>query len=139
MSVPKITGPARPLADLASLGGLTARVEALPVEASASACGTRQKPEHAPASSVLNPKIGQGLSLISLFLFWLTPKRGDLALYTITVPRQDLSGGLLRLQALEGHVGQMALQGQVKGRDLKLVSAQAAKLTSEGQSSLRAP
>lgn len=56
---------------------------------------------------------------------------GDLALYTITVPRQDLSGGLLRLQALEGHVGQVALQGQVKGRDLKLVSAQAAKLTSE--------
>lgn len=56
---------------------------------------------------------------------------GDRALYVITVPRQDLSGGLLRLQALEGHVGQVALQGEVKGRDLKLVSAQAAKLTSE--------
>ena len=56
---------------------------------------------------------------------------GDVALYTIAVPRQDLSGGLLQLQALEGHVGQVALQGQVKGRDLKLVSAQAAKLTSE--------
>jgi hemolysin activation/secretion protein len=53
---------------------------------------------------------------------------GDLALYTIAVPRQDLSGGVLRLQALEGHVGQVALQGDVKGRDLKLVSAHAERI-----------
>ena len=56
---------------------------------------------------------------------------GELALYTIAVPRQDLSSGVLRLQAIEGHIEQVALQGDVKGRDLSLVSAHAERLAAE--------
>lgn len=58
-------------------------------------------------------------------------KRSDVALYTIAAPRQDLTSGVLRLQAVEGRIAQIALQGDVKDRDLKLVTAQAQRLTTE--------
>lgn len=58
-------------------------------------------------------------------------RRSDIALYTVAAPRQDLTTGVLRLQAIEGHIAQTALQGDVKGRDLKLVSAHAQKLAAE--------
>ena len=58
-------------------------------------------------------------------------ERSDIALYTIAAPRQDLTSGVLRLQAIEGYIAQTALQGDVKGRDLKLVAAHAERLTTE--------
>lgn len=58
-------------------------------------------------------------------------RRSDVALYTIAAPRQDLTSGVLRLQAIEGYIAQTALQGDVKGRDLKLAAAHAKKLASE--------
>lgn len=56
---------------------------------------------------------------------------GEIALYTVAVPRQDLSQGVLRLQVTEGYIAQVGLQGDVKDKDLKLVTAQAARLTTE--------
>lgn len=53
----------------------------------------------------------------------------DIVLYTVFAPGQDLSGGELRLRAVEGYISQVALQGDVKGRDLKLVKAMAGKIT----------
>lgn len=58
-------------------------------------------------------------------------KRSDIALYTIAAPRQDLSSGVLRLRAIEGYIAQTALQGDVKDRDLKLVSAHAEAIAAE--------
>jgi hemolysin activation/secretion protein len=57
--------------------------------------------------------------------------KSDIALYTLVAPNQDLSGGELRLQAIEGHIDQVALQGDVRDRDLSLVTAMADKLTLE--------
>lgn len=55
--------------------------------------------------------------------------KSDIALYSIVAPNQDLTGGELRLVAVEGYIDQVALQGDVKGRDLGLVKAYADKLT----------
>ena len=57
--------------------------------------------------------------------------RSKVALYTIQAPQQDLSGGRLRLQVTEGHIAQVAIRGQVKGRQTALVKAYALKLTDE--------
>lgn len=58
-------------------------------------------------------------------------RRSGMALYTVNAFDQDLSKGELRLTALEGHVAQVALQGDVRDRDLKLVTAYADALASE--------
>ncbi|MET0273244.1 MAG: ShlB/FhaC/HecB family hemolysin secretion/activation protein [Phenylobacterium sp.] len=57
--------------------------------------------------------------------------KSDVALYTIQAPQQDLSGGRLVLQAIEGRVAQVAIFGEVKTRQTPLVQAYAEKLTPE--------
>jgi hemolysin activation/secretion protein len=56
---------------------------------------------------------------------------GPIALYTVTVPEQDFAGGVLRLAAVEGHITETVIQGEVGNRDMSLVRAYAAKLTAE--------
>jgi len=58
-------------------------------------------------------------------------RRSDVALYTVAVPRQDLSGGTLVLLATEGRIIQTALKGEATGKDLSLVKAHAERLASE--------
>lgn len=57
--------------------------------------------------------------------------KGPIALYTVTVPEQDFAGGVLRLAAVEGHIAETVIQGEIGGRDMSLVRAYAAQLTSE--------
>lgn len=53
----------------------------------------------------------------------------DIALYTVAAPKQDLAEGRLRLVAIEGRIEQVVLRGDLKGRDMRLVSAYGEKLT----------
>jgi hemolysin activation/secretion protein len=55
---------------------------------------------------------------------------GDVALYTVTIPAQDFSGGLLRLIVTEGYIEHVDLTGDTAG-DMSLVTAYADKLTHE--------
>jgi hemolysin activation/secretion protein len=58
-------------------------------------------------------------------------QHSDIALYTIQAPQQDLSGGVLRLQVIEGFVQQVALYGEVKSRQLERAKAYAAPMSKE--------
>jgi len=55
---------------------------------------------------------------------------GDIAFYTVTVPRQDFIGGVLTLIVTEGHVEHVDLTGDVDG-DTSRVVALADRLTHE--------
>lgn len=57
--------------------------------------------------------------------------RSNVALFTIVVPRQDLSTGDLLVLVGEGYLQGVTLEGEVEGRPLKLVKAYAEKLTRE--------
>jgi hemolysin activation/secretion protein len=56
--------------------------------------------------------------------------QGDIALYTVTVPAQDFSGGLMRLVVTEGFIEHVDLAGDTGG-DVSRVVALANKLTLE--------
>lgn len=54
----------------------------------------------------------------------------DVALYLVRAPEQDFAGGVLRLEVIEGHIGEVAMH--VEGdKKLSLIRAYAAKLTRE--------
>ena len=55
---------------------------------------------------------------------------GDVALYTVTVPGQDFSGGTLRLTVTEGYIEHINVHGDTD-RDVSRVVAMAQKLTAE--------
>jgi hemolysin activation/secretion protein len=55
---------------------------------------------------------------------------GDIALYTVTVPNQDFSGGVLRLIVTEGYIEHVDVHCDTSG-DVSLVAAMAQKLTAE--------
>jgi hemolysin activation/secretion protein len=57
--------------------------------------------------------------------------RTQVALFTIVVPEQDLSGGNVRVLVAEGHLEAVLLTGEVEGRELRLVRAYAGRLTRE--------
>ena len=63
--------------------------------------------------------------------------RSDVALFTIVIPRQDLSNGHLRVRVAEGYLQQVILQGEVENRKLALIRAYADKLTKERPTSRR--
>ncbi len=54
----------------------------------------------------------------------------DIALYTVVLPEQDFSGGVLKLRVVEGYIAHVDIHGDVKG-DTALVQAYATKLTTE--------
>lgn len=54
-----------------------------------------------------------------------------LALYTVAAPAQDLSQGVLTLLAVEGHIGEVAIEGPTADAQNPLVKAYAARLTRE--------
>jgi hemolysin activation/secretion protein len=57
--------------------------------------------------------------------------RTGLALYTVAAPRQDLSGGTLRLRVIEGYVAEVVLAGDVPAASDRLIRAYAARLRAE--------
>lgn len=57
--------------------------------------------------------------------------RSPVALFTILIPAQDLSGGVVRVRIGEGYVEGVTLAGEVEGRKLDLVKAYAERLTRE--------
>lgn len=63
--------------------------------------------------------------------------RSQVALFTIAIPDQDLSGGTVRVQVAEGHIETVMLTGEVEGRALRLVRAYADRLTRERPTSRR--
>jgi len=63
--------------------------------------------------------------------------RSDVALFTIVIPKQDLSSGDLRILVAEGFIQNVVLTGEVEGRALTLVRAYADKLTKEQPTSRR--
>src|SRR3546814_6341081 len=52
-------------------------------------------------------------------------------LYTIVVPQQNLSDGVLTLRVVEGYIDDVVITGDVKGRGLDLVRRYAARLAAE--------
>jgi len=56
---------------------------------------------------------------------------GDVALYTIVVPNQQLTSGVLTLRVVEGYIADIVVTGDVKDRDLSLVKAYLARLGAE--------
>lgn len=58
-------------------------------------------------------------------------KANDVALYTVQAPNQDLSGGNLRLRAIEGHVAQVIITPKGSRRAFPLIGRIADKLTKE--------
>jgi hemolysin activation/secretion protein len=56
--------------------------------------------------------------------------RGDIALYTVTVPAQDFAGGALRLDVTEGYIAHVDLAGTTAG-DVGLITRYAEHLTAE--------
>lgn len=52
------------------------------------------------------------------------------ALYTVLAPQQDFNNGVLTLQAIEGHVAEVMIDGDTRG-SLELVKAYADQLTKE--------
>lgn len=63
--------------------------------------------------------------------------RSDVALFTIVIPRQDLSNGHLRVRVAEGYLQQVILQGEVENRKMALIRTYADKLTKERPTSRR--
>src|SRR3546814_17175573 len=57
--------------------------------------------------------------------------KGDVSLYTIVVPQQNLSDGVLTLRVVEGYIDDVVITGDVKGRGLDLVRRYAARLAAE--------
>lgn len=57
--------------------------------------------------------------------------RTDIALYSVSAPDQDFAGGVLKLDAVEGHIANVAVHVTGAGRKLGLISGYANKLTAE--------
>lgn len=53
------------------------------------------------------------------------------ALYTVTLPNQDFTGGVVRLRVTEGHFETVVIHGAVKDRDMRLIRAYAARMAAE--------
>ena len=58
-------------------------------------------------------------------------EKTDVALYLVRAPEQDFAGGVLRLEVVEGHIGNVAVHITGAGKKLELIRAYAAKLTAE--------
>jgi len=58
-------------------------------------------------------------------------EKGDVALYTVVVPQQDLDNGLLTIRVVEGYIDDVMITGDTDGRDMSLVRGYAAKLVAE--------
>lgn len=58
-------------------------------------------------------------------------KEAGLALYAIFIPAQDVRNGMLRLGAIEGHVADIRIQGDVEGADLRQIRAMADRIMQE--------
>lgn len=58
-------------------------------------------------------------------------ERSAIALYTIVVPEQDFSDGVVRILIAEGHIEAVILTGETDGHSLRLVKAYADRLTAE--------
>lgn len=54
-----------------------------------------------------------------------------LALYQVAVPRQSFANGIAVIRVTEGHVGDVVIQGKVKGADLSLLKAYAARIVAD--------
>ncbi|MBR0654060.1 ShlB/FhaC/HecB family hemolysin secretion/activation protein [Plastoroseomonas arctica] len=57
-------------------------------------------------------------------------EEGGLAIFALLVPRQG-DDGVLRLQAVEGTVGDIVIQGDTEGADLSLIQAYAQRMAAE--------
>lgn len=57
--------------------------------------------------------------------------RSNVALFTVVIPKQDLSSGTINVLVAEGFIQQVVLEGEVEGRSLSLVKAYANKLTGQ--------
>lgn len=57
--------------------------------------------------------------------------KGGVALYNVIAPDQDFAGGVVRLQAVEGHIAAVDIQGDKDARAAALVRAYGARLMGE--------
>lgn len=76
------------------------------------------------------PLDGAGIRAVAEAISAAYSKSG-LALYTVVAPNQDLSGGVLILRAVEGHIESFNITGPRVGESNKLIRAYAARLTRE--------
>jgi hemolysin activation/secretion protein len=58
-------------------------------------------------------------------------ERRDVAIYTVTIPEQTFTDGVLHVRALEGHVESANIKGPAGGRNRDLVEAYVAQLKAE--------
>jgi hemolysin activation/secretion protein len=58
-------------------------------------------------------------------------ERNDIAIYTLAIEAQDLTGGLVRVRAFEGYVEQVAITGPDGGGARSLVNRYVAQITTE--------
>ena len=54
-----------------------------------------------------------------------------LTLYQVTVPQQSFADGVLRIDVVEGHVGDVLIQGEVQDADLSLLKHYAARIVAD--------
>jgi hemolysin activation/secretion protein len=73
---------------------------------------------------------GNAITQIAQHISDAYAQSGDIALYTVTVPNQDFSGGVLHLIVTEGYIEHVDVHGDTSG-DVSLVVAMAQKLTAE--------
>lgn len=57
--------------------------------------------------------------------------KGGVALYSVAAPDQDFAGGVVRLQAVEGHISAVDIEGDKDARAAVLVRAYGSKLIAE--------
>jgi len=57
--------------------------------------------------------------------------KSDIALYTIAIPDQDFAGGRVMLVAIEGRIGEVAIESAPPKANMKLVRAYAARMQAE--------
>jgi len=54
--------------------------------------------------------------------------RSSVALFTLVIPEQDLSGGIVKVASAEGHIGKVVLSGESEGGPAPLIAEMAARL-----------
>ncbi|HEV2600641.1 ShlB/FhaC/HecB family hemolysin secretion/activation protein [Sphingopyxis sp.] len=57
--------------------------------------------------------------------------RSSVALFTLVIPEQDLSGGVVTVASAEGHIGAVTLSGESEGRPAPLIAKMAEPLRSQ--------
>lgn len=92
-------------------------------------------------ASLYAGKIGQTITLADVYAMAadLTAKyRNDgYVLTQVIVPAQTIDGGSVRLQAVEGFINNLAIQGELSETELSLVNAYAAQAKSDGPANIR--